>query len=292
MLTVTFIWAANAVAGKFALRGFPPLALAQLRVGGATVGFLIVYVALHGWPKFGFTPSDWVFMALAGLNGVTLNQAFYLTGLSRTSVAHTALIVALGPVLVLVLARLMRMETLTAGKTLGTVIAFCGVGALALGAPSTAVKASLAGDALLLTGRLAFSYYTILIKQGAGRYDLLTLNTVTFALGSLMMLPISVHALWKTHWRAVPVEAWEGLIFMVVFASVVAYLLFAYVLTAMTASQASAYIYLAPVIAIALGVWLLAETVTWRIGVAGAMILFGLFLTGQGKAEPEAGAME
>ncbi|MGH9354158.1 MAG: DMT family transporter [Terriglobia bacterium] len=292
MLAVTFIWAANAVAGKFALRGFPPLALAQLRVGGATVGFLIVYVALRGWPKLGFTRRDWIFMALAGLNGVTLNQDFYLTGLFRTSVAHTALIVALGPVLVLVLACLMRMETLTAGKTLGMVIAFCGVGALTFGAPSTAVKASLMGDALLLIGRLAFSYYTILVKQGAGRYDALTLNTVTFALGSLMMLPISAHALWKTHWRAVPVEAWEGLIFMVVFASVVAYLLFAYVLTAMTASQASAYIYLAPVIAIALSVWLLAETVTWRIGVAGALILFGLFLTGQGKAEPEAGAME
>ncbi|HEV2498383.1 MAG TPA: DMT family transporter, partial [Terriglobia bacterium] len=292
MLIVTIIWAANAVAGKFALRGFPPLALAQLRVGGATLGFLAVYIGLRGWPKFGFTRRDWLFMAIAGFNGVTLNQVFYLTGLERTSVAHTALIVSLGPVMVLVIAYFMRMETLTPGKTLGMLIAFGGTAALAFGAPSTAVKAGIVGDALLLIGRLAFSYYTILVKQGANRYDALTLNTATFALGSLMMLPLSAPSLWKTHWRAVPAEAWEGLIFMVVFASVVAYLLFAYALTAMTASQASAYIYLAPVIAIALSVWLLAEAMTWRIGVAGAMILFGLFLTGQGKAEPEAGAVE
>lgn len=292
MLAVTVIWAANSVAGKFALRGFPPLALAQLRVTGATVGFFAVYFVHRGWPKFGFSRADWVFMALAGFSGVTLNQVFYLTGLLRTSVAHTALIVSLGPVMVLALACFMRMETLTPGKTAGMAIAFCGVAVLAFGAHSAAVGAGLIGDALLLIARSAFSYYTILVRQGAHRYDSLTLNAVTFALGSLMMLPISVRSLWETRWQAVPAQAWGGLVFMVVFASVVAYLLFAYVLTAMTASQASAYIYLTPFITIGLGMWLLAETITWRLGVAGAMILFGLFLTGEGKTEPEAGAME
>lgn len=292
MFAVTFIWAANSVAGKFALRGFPPLALAQLRVTGAALGFLAVYIVMRGWPRLGFTRADWIFMALAAFNGVMLNQDFYLTGLVRTSVAHTALIVSIGPVMVLALACFMRMETLTAGKTAGMAIAFCGVAVLALDAPSAAVKAGLIGDALLLIARLAFSYYTILVKQGAHRYDSLTLNTVTFVLGGLMMLPLSVHSLWVTRWRTVPTEAWEGLFFMVVFASVVAYLLFAHVLTAMTASQASAYIYLSPIIAIALGMWLLSETITWMVGVAGAMILFGLFLTGEGKTEPEAGAAE
>lgn len=292
MLGVTFLWAANAVAGKFALRGLAPMALAELRVTGATAGFLLVYVILRGWPKLHFTSRDWVFMALAGLNGVMLNQTFYLNGLIRTSVGHTALIAALGPVLVLVLACLLRMETLTGVKTWGMVIAFCGVGALTVSKSPAAEKTTLVGDTLLLAGRMAFAYYTILAKKAAGRYDSLTLNTVTFAIGALMLVPVSAHALVETRWRSVPPETWAGLSFMVVFGSVVAYLLFAHVLTTMTASQASTYIYLAPVIAITLGVWLLGETVSWRIWVGGPMILFGLYLTGQSKNEPEAGAME
>lgn len=295
MFIVTFIWAANAVAGKFALRGFPPLALAELRVVGAAIGFSAIYIALRGWPKLRFARAarwDWIFMIMAAFTGVTLNQALYLTGLSRTSVAHTALIIALGPVVVLVLACSMRMEKLTAGKTAGMLIAFCGAGALAFSEPSTAVKASVIGDGLLLIGRFAFSHYTILVKQGARRYDSLTLNAATYILGALMLVPLSAHSLWTMSWRATPATAWAGLFFMVVFASVVAYSLFAYVLTEMTASQASAYIYLAPVIAIGLGMWLLSEKVTWRVGVAGALILFGLFVTGQDKTEPEAGAIE
>ncbi|MGH9397822.1 MAG: DMT family transporter [Terriglobia bacterium] len=292
MLCVTFIWAANAVAGKFALRGFSPMALAELRVVGATAGFVLVYIILRGWPKLHFTRREWGFMALAGLNGVTLNQGFYLSGLSRTSVAHTALIVALGPVVVLVLACLLRMEALTAAKSLGMVIAFCGVAALTIGKPSEASGASWLGDILMLAGRVAFAYYTILLKQGAGRYDTLTLSMVTFGLGALMLAPFSVHAIVKTRWQAAPPLAWVGLAFMIIFASVVAYLLFAHVLTVMTASQAAAYIYLSPVIAIGLGVWLLSEIITWKVLVGGGMILFGLFLTGKGKQEPEAGTAE
>lgn len=292
MLWVTFIWAANSVAGKFALRGFNPMALAELRVVGATAGFLAVYIILRGLPRLHFTRREWGFLALAGLNGVTLNQGFYLTGLARTSVAHTALIVALGPVVVLVLACLMRMERLTAAKAVGMLIAFCGVAALSIGKPSDASGASGVGDLLMLAGRVAFAYYTILLKKGASRYDTLTLSLMTFGLGALMLAPFSVPSILKTRWRAVTPEAWAGLAFMIIFASVVAYLLFAYVLTVMTASQAAAYIYLSPVIAIGLGVWLLSEIITWKVLVGGGMILLGLFLTGKGKQEPEAGTAE
>lgn len=292
MLCVTFSWAASPVAGKFALRGFRPMALAELRVVGATAGFAVVYIILRGWPKFHFTWREWGFLALAGLNGVTLQQGFYVAGLSRTSVAHTALIVALGPVLVLVLACLMRMETLTAAKGLGMLIAFCGVATLSIGKPSEATGANGVGDLLMLAGRGAFAYYAILLKRGASRYDALTLSMMTFGLGAVMLAPFSIHSIRATHWDDVRLRAWAGLAFLIVFASVVAYLLFAYVLSIMTASQAAAYIYLSPVISICLGVWMLSEMITWKILVGGGMILFGLFLTGKGIQEPEAGTAE
>lgn len=292
MLAVTFIWAASPVAGKFALRGFSPMALAELRVAGATSGFLLVYVILRGWPSFHFTRRQWAFLALAGLNGVTLNQGLYLAGLARTSVAHTALIVALGPVFVLVIACVLRMESLSNPKAIGMVIAFCGAGALTLGKPEHATGATWLGDLLMLAGRVAFAYYAVLLKQGAGRYDALTLSLCTFGFGAIFLAPFSIRSIALTRWSAVTPQAWAGLVFLIVLASVVAYLLFAYVLTVMTASHAAAYIYLTPVISIALGVWLLAEIITWKVLVGGAMILSGLYVTGKGQQEPEAGTAE
>lgn len=285
MLWVTFFWAANAVAGKFALRGFSPMALAQLRATGTAAGFVVIYIAWRGWPSLRLSRREWIFIALAGFNGVTINQVTYLGGLSRTSVAHTALIIALGPVLVLALARLMRMEALTAAKAGGMVLAFCGVGVLTIGKPSAASGASWVGDIILLAGRLSFAYYTILLKQGGERYDSLTLNTLTFTVGAILLLPFTMHSLWGAHWQGVPVVAWEGLVFMVIFGTLLAYLLYAFALTVMSASRAISFVYLSPVFAIGLGVWLLAETITWRVWVAGALILVGLYFTGQGKAE-------
>lgn len=285
MLWVTFFWAANAVAGKFALRGFSPMALAQLRATGTAVGFIVIYIAWRGWAPLRFSRREWIFIALAGFNGVTINQVTYLGGLSRTSVAHTALIIALGPVLVLALARLMHMETLTAAKGAGMILAFGGVGVLTLGKPSATSGASWVGDLILLAGRLAFAYYTILLKRGGERYDSLTLNTFTFAAGAILLVPFTLHSLFRAHWQGVPTAAWEGLGFMVIFGTLLAYLLYAFALTAMSASRAISFVYLAPVFAIGLGVWLLSETITWRVWVAGALILLGLYFTGQGKAE-------
>ncbi|MGH9469667.1 MAG: DMT family transporter [Terriglobia bacterium] len=286
MLWVTFLWAANAVACKFALRGFSPMALAELRVVGAALGFWIVFLAVRGWPRLHFSRRDWFWMGLLALNGVTLNQASYMGGLSRTSVAHTALIVALGPILVLVLAWLLHMESLSTAKALGMVTAFAGVAVLAAGRPSAG--ASWLGDMIMLGGRAAFAYYTILLKQGAERYDPLALNAVTFTLGAVLLVPFSARALLHTteaSWTGVPPHAWLALAYMVILGTVVTYLLYAFALTVMTASHAAAFSYLAPVITIALGVWLLSESITGRVWAGGAMILLGLVFTGQGLRE-------
>lgn len=292
MLGVTVFWSANTVAGKFALQGFSPMALAEMRVLGATFGFAVVYVAVRGWPVLRLSWREWAFMALAGFNGVTLNQIFYIGGLARTSVAHTALIVALGPVVVLVLACLMHMERLTAGKGWGMALAFLGVVVLTAGQPAKGSGATALGDVILLIGRLAFAYYTILLKQGIERYNALTLNLLTFATGAVLMVPFSLRPMLEVRWGAVPARSWEGLAFLVIFGTLLAYLVYALALKVMTASHAAAFVYLEPVIAIVLGVWLLSEKVHWEVWVAGAMILLGLFLTGLGKGETRVDALD
>ena len=279
MLIVAFCWAANIVAGKVVLRSMSPLALAQFRVSASAAAFAILLLGSKRWSGLHLAPSEWGYFAKAALFGITLNQIFFINGIERTSAAHAGLIVALGPVMVLVLACTMRLEPLTVPKSVGTAVAFVGVVLLTAGKNVTGSGATLFGDAVMFGSTLVFAYYTILLKEIADRYDALALNAVVFCAGALLMLPFSAHAVVNVHWTALPARAWASLAFMVGLGTVLSYLVFAVALTGLTAARVAAFAYLQPVVAISLGVWLLSETLTLMVVVGGSLILLGVYLT-------------
>jgi drug/metabolite transporter (DMT)-like permease len=294
MLIATLCWATNIIAGKEALRGFGARALAEMRVLGASVIYVMLFLA---WPRADYpeTPSvrgsrvfqrrsaphrpflarsrrGWASLALVALFGITLNQLFFIGGLARTSAAHTALIVALGPVRVLALSRMLRMEALTVLKSAGMLVAFCGVAVLTASKGGAGNGAHWQGDLLALAASGVFAYFTILVKKAAVQFDALTLNMIVFTLGSILMLPFTAAELLTVRWSAIPPLAWWGLTYMVILGSVLAYLLFAFALTELSPSRVAAFNYLQPVIAISLGVWMLGEKITAGLIAGGVLI--------------------
>lgn len=287
MLLGTLFWASNIIAGKFALKAVSAPALAQFRVTAAGAAFLLTFILWRRRPRLDFGRREWCYLAVTALVGITLNQIFFIGGIAKTSAAHAGLIVALGPVIVLVLSCGLRLEALTALKTAGAAVSFAGVAVLTTGHPQAGSAATLLGDMTLLVGSAVFAYYTILLKKIADRYDALTLNTVIFTFGALFMAPYSARAVARVRWTALPAEAWWAMGFMVVCGSVLAYLIYAFALTELTATRVAAFAYLQPVIAAGLGVWLLGETLTARVMAGGAAILLGVYLTereGQGAS--------
>jgi len=287
MLCATFCWAANIVAGKEALRGFGPTALAMLRVVGAALVFGLLFLVRRKRLPVGLGAREWRLMALVAACGVAFNQLLFISGLARSSVAHAGLITSLIPVMVLVLSCLMRLEALTVLKFVGMLVSFTGVAILTTSKMGQGNGAHWQGDLILLGGGVVFAYYTILVKEVADRYDPLTLNAVTFGLGTALMIPFGARPVLQVQWAALPAVAWGGLAFMVVFGSVVAYLIYALALTELAASRVAAFSYLQPVIATGLGIWLLAEKLTWRVVFSGVLILLGVYLAERERGEEQ-----
>ncbi len=279
MLMVTVCWASNIIAGKEALTGFDALALAQLRVLGAAFIFVIGFLATGRIRRLQLSRRQWLFLVAMAFNGIALNQLTFIGGMARSTVAHTGLIVALGPVMVLVIAVVVRLEALTAWKFAGMMIAFAGVGILTADKAGQGNGSHWAGDLILLLSTTVFAIFTILMKEVTNSFDGLTLNTLIFVLGAIMMLPFCARAVVATNWAALSLEAWWGLAFLVVFGSVVPYMLFAHVLTVLPASRAAAFNYLQPVIASGLGIWVLSERLTSKVLIGGGLILAGVYLT-------------
>ena len=115
------VWAINFVAAKIGLLYLPPLAMASFRVVMAGVVMIPVYFSCLRLKAFaeaadlcrrGFKRRDfWAFLYL-GFFGVTVNQMSFTIGLHFTSVGHAAVIVGLGPLYILLLAVLLRLELL------------------------------------------------------------------------------------------------------------------------------------------------------------------------------------
>ena len=125
MLLVTVCWASNIIAGKEALTGFGALALAQLRVLGAAMIYVIWFLASGRMRRLQLSRRKWLFVVAMAVSGIALNQLTFIGGMARTTVAHTGLIVALGPVMVLVIAVVIRMESLTGWKFAGMIDRIC-----------------------------------------------------------------------------------------------------------------------------------------------------------------------
>lgn len=287
MLVTTFFWASNIVAGKEALEGFSPLALAQLRMSLAALLFGAAFLFWRGRPKLRFTWRQWLCLGLMGFTGITLNQICFLGGLARTSVTHTGLIQAVGPIMVLLLAASIGQEVLTLKNCAGMAIAFSGVAILLIAKGSSENGAHWIGDVILLAAGGSFAVYTLLMKDVAQNYDAFTLSTLVFGLGAALLLPFCLSSLVAIKWTGIPDRAWVALGYMVAFGSVAAYLIYTFALSVLSASKAAAFAYLQPLMAVALGVWLLGEHISAGEIAGGALILLGVNLTEQrvkGKA--------
>src|SRR4029077_3167206 len=291
-------WAVNFIAAKIGLRYFPPLTMASFRVCAAGVVMVPFYLCLQGLrlPAFakvaadrqqGFSRRDaWRFLYL-GFFGVSVNQFCFTLGLHYTSVSHSAVIVGMGPIYTLILAVLLRLESATWHKAVGMAIAFTGIAVLASENGISARSPSLLGDAITMTGSLGFAMYAVLGKRVAGEYDALTMTAFNHFAGALLVLPLALHQAWMLgaagNWQAVPWQGWTAILYMALFGSAVAYVLYYWLLRYLEASQLSAFTYLLPVLASILGILALGEQGSWRQVLGGALALGGVYWTESGR---------
>jgi len=296
---VVVIWAINFIAAKIGLRSFPPLTMASFRVCAAGLVIIPFYLGVRRMRLAAFAKTDsalgrgftrrdvWTFLYL-GFFGVSVNQFCFTLGLHYTSVNHSAVIVGMGPIYTLILAVLLRLERATWHKAVGMTIAFTGIAVLASEHGISAHSASLLGDAITMTGSVGFAIYAVLGKRVSGEYDALTMTAYNHFAGALILLPLAVHQAWMLHatgnWRAVQWEAWAAILYMGLFGSAVAYLLYYWLLRYLEASQLSAFTYLLPVLATILGILTLGEKGSWMELVGGALALGGVYWTESSRA--------
>lgn len=275
---VLTVWSVNYIVGKLTLAHIAAFTLVPFRAELVGLLLLAIYFAQPRARRTPLRARDIPTFAYLGFFGFVVNQGCFVLGLSYTTSQHSVVIIALGPIVILLLASVMKLEKLTPSKILGMAISFAGVVFLETEHGSPMNSPLLAGDLITLAGTLGFSLYTVLGKRVARSYDSISMNAFNASVAAIIFLPLAIHQAIKLDWKSVGWAGWVGMLYMAGVSAVIGYLLFYWLLRHMDASRVVAVNYFQPVAVFLLSIPILGERPTPRLVASAALVLLGVYL--------------
>ncbi len=270
------IWSCNYIIGKITLRHIDPFTLVSFRFPVAAVVALSVYFSRSNRARL--RPRDfWTFVYL-GLFGILINQGCFTVGLNFTSSEHSAIVVSLAPLVVLLWAWLLKLEKLTSGKAFGMLISIAGALLLEMRHGASGHSPTVLGDAITLCGVAGFATYTVLGKRVVAEYDAISMTAFNILVATILISPLTIHQAMRLDWGRVGWVGWTGMLYMAVLSSTVAYMMFYWILRYMDASRVVVLNYCQPVIVVLLSIPILGERPTRNFIVGSALVLLGVYL--------------
>lgn len=277
MLFVVLVWGANFSVVKVALAEFTPLAFTALRFAAASLLLAAVVYAREG----SLAPPPGTLLRLVGLGlvGNFVYQLLFIVGLSRTTAANSALLVATTPVLVALLGGLLGVERVTRHVAGGVGLAFAGI-VLVLAARGLALSlGTLGGDLMVLGASACWAVYTLGVRSLAERLSPLRLTALTMIAGTPGLVAVGLPELLGGGWPRPSAAAWGGFAYATLFALVAAYLIWNASVRAVGGSRTAVYSTLIPLVAVLVAWPLLGERPAPLQAVGAALIVAGLLLT-------------
>lgn len=271
---LSVLWGSSFIAVKIAVdHGLPPLSLATLRIGiGAVILLGLAIARRQAWPR---GIKVWATLLLLGIIGNGLPFFLISWGEQYTPSNLAAILMAVIPVFVVMLAHLMTHdEKLTFGKSIGVTLAFIGIIVLVGVDALNGIGSAVTGQLAILGACVSYSFQGPIARRLPPIGSEMTTGIILL-LAFLCLLPF-----WLIHdqpWQvtmttpSLLATIWLGFI-----STAAGNLLYYLVLRRAGAGFASFNNYLVPLMGIAWGYFCLDETPGWNALAALVLILGGL----------------
>jgi drug/metabolite transporter (DMT)-like permease len=260
--------------------GVPPIFLAWARV---TLAAVVLLVISH---RAGVLAAARPYLRwLAAYAVIEIVIPFPLIGAGETRVSSSlaAILIAAVPMIVAVLAlRFDRAERATGARAVGLLVGFAGVVVL-MGLDVSGSTGALLGALAILLAAVGYAAGPMIMRARLGPVDPRALMAVSLSIAAVILTPA---ALLDPPSSAPPTEALAAIVVLGLLCTAAAFVLFSVLIAEVGPGRATVITYVAPVVAVALGVSVLGE----RPGpgaVAGLLlILAGSWLSTDGRLPP------
>lgn len=276
-LLLCCIWGSTWLFIKLGLADLPPLTFAGIRfVIACAILFAIIRLRRIQLPS---ARADWILLAITGILSFGLNYGLVFWGEQYISSGLAALLQATLPAFGLVFAHLhLPGERLSWTRIGGVVVGVCGVGVVFSNQLEVAGRRALAGCVALILSAIFAAYSNVLVKARGKHLDPAVLAAGQMFFGLLLLLavgiPLEGNPL-SLHWTPIALVA---LLYLALVGSVIAFLLYYWLVLNMDVTKSMLIALVTPVVAVVLGMIVLDEQIGWRALAGGTMIMSGIGL--------------
>jgi drug/metabolite transporter (DMT)-like permease len=263
-------------AGKLAVDDVSPFTVAATRFTIATL-LLAIWVARRGGLA---RPSrrDLPLVLALGATAVAGYNALFLYGLELAPASDGAIIVpGLAPVFTVLIAWPVLGERIDARGMAGLLLAFVGLVAV-IGPTGGADGERLLGALLFVAGAACWGVYSVLGKSATARFGAVRATFYATSTGALLLLPFAIAESGWSKLADAERSAWASILYLAVFGTVLAFVLFYEGVSRIGASRATAFALLIPIFGVLGSVLVLGESLGAGTVVGGIAILAGLWL--------------
>ncbi|MEW6505322.1 MAG: DMT family transporter [Chloroflexota bacterium] len=279
ILFAVAVWGGSFIATKIALRDAAPVTIVWTRFG---IGVLILGLTVGVRGAFR-RPGlrDLAYFALLGGLGITFHQWLQSTGLITAQATTTAWIVASTPVFMALLGWLFLRESLGWVRMFGILLAAAGVllvvsrgdwRALSVGQFGTP------GDLLILISAPNWAVFSTLSRDGLRRYPAALMMFFVMGFGWLFSSVFFLNGPGLPDLSRLTLDGWAAVLFLGIACSGLAYIFWYDALQALPSAQVGVFLYLEPLVTVAVAGLMLGEALTPATLVGGFIILLGVWL--------------
>ena len=224
-------------------------------------------------------------IAVLSLFGVSINQSLFIKGMALTSSISGAIIMITSPLLVLLIGNLVLKEKITLTRISGILIGLGGAALLILTSTlSNGKEDNALGDLFIFINALSWGTFLVFVKPLMQKYNTITVLKWVFLFGLPILVPLGWPGMLEAQWSTFSGETWFDVGFVVIGVTFIAYLLNVYSLKVLSPTVVSAYIYLQPLFAAAIALYLGTDVLSWQKIVSALLIFAGVMLASRNSA--------
>lgn len=278
------IWGSTWLFIKLGLADLPPITFAGIRfLIAATILVALIVIRRHRFPQ---TRSEWTLLAVSGVLAFTLNYGLLFWGEQYISSGLASLLQATIPAFGLVIAHIyLPSERMTLAKIVGVLMGIAGVGVIFSNQLSASGDRALAGSAALLFSSVCVACSNVLIKARAKSLDPVIIAAGQMVCGFVPLLAIGIPLEgnpFQFRWTRMAIVS---LFYLAIVGSVLAFILYYWLMRHMDVTKTMLIALVTPVIAVTLGMLVLDETLDWRTVAGGTLIVAGIGLIAIRRSE-------
>lgn len=194
--------------------------------------------------------KDYGRLFLCAMFGISINQTFFLWGLANTTKVNSSVLMVTTPVFVFLVAWLMKQEMITLRKLAGLILSLAGALALILFGKADQVSLggeTITGDVMIMVNAASYGIYLVLVRSLVLKYNTFTIVKWLFLFGAIPNISIGIVPLMETDFSGASTTVWVGIVFLILFATLIVYFLNAWSMKKVPSSAVGIYIYFQPV---------------------------------------------